>query len=389
MLYIIFILGLALRLLFIFYFPQPEVIHDASQYDTLGISIIQGKGFSFLDGIPTARREPLYPLFLAIIYSIFGHSYLAARIFQAILGALMCVFIYFIGKKIFGKNCGLLASIFCALYPHFIVTTGFLLTETLFIFLLSISMLFLINGLEKRKFLLLSGIFLGLSTLTRSITILLPFFLGISFFILMKKKEAIINFLIISICMGLMIIPWTIRNYIRFNTFIPMAIGGGITFWGGTYIPWDGDAWEHRGSNDMEKIISSCPSEIEADRKLYQEGFKNIRENPFGYAKLCIKKLYRFWFWIPGGKQVLKPYPRIKIFLAIMQYSVIFLSLLGIVLSFRKWRLFFPILTIIIYFTLLHTLFFVAIPRYALPIFPYVLLFSANGFLFGLKNFKK
>ncbi len=376
----IFLLGLVLRLFFIFCFPQPQVVSDAAEYDIIGLSIAQGCGFTHLDSIPTARREPIYPLFLAIVYSLFGHNYLAVRILQAILSALTCIFVYFIGKRIFGKNCGILASLGCALYPHFIVTTGFVLTETPFTFSLAISMWLMLKGLEKRKFLIPCGIFLGLSTLTRSITLLSPIFFLISFFLLSKKKDAIISFAFLSLAMGVTIMPWTIRNYIRFHTFIPITAGvAGQNIWAGTYLPWDGD-WKYYDLSDMARLTKGL-KEIEADKKLWQEAFKNITANPSGYLKLVVKKAYRLWFWIPGGKEVLKPYPKIKIALTIFQYIVIFLCLLGIIFGWERWKIFLPLLAIILYITIIHSFFFLAIPRYNLPIFPYVILFSAKGIL--------
>ncbi|MEW6680739.1 MAG: glycosyltransferase family 39 protein, partial [bacterium] len=356
---------------------------DSGGYDEIGLNIAQHMSFHS-GGKPTPRREPIYPLFLSIIYLIFGHSLLAVKIAQAILGSLTAIMVYFIGKRIFGRNCGILASLFCALYPHLITTTGFILTETLFTFLLSISILFIMKGVEKRKFLILAGIFLGLTTLTRSITILSPLFFLISFLFIKKRKEAILDFFLLSLFMGITIIPWTIRNYIRFHTFVPVATGVGLSFWPGTYLPWDGD-WRYWDLKDLEKITSSCSSSIEVDRKLCKEAFKNIRENPLGYVKLWPKKLYRLWFWIPGGKEVLKPYPKIKVFLAIVQYLVIFLGLLGIIIGWERWKIFLPLFTIIIYISFLHSLFFLAIPRYNLPIMPHLLVFSTMAVIRILK----
>ena len=44
-------------------------------------------------------RAPLYPIFLAAIYRLVGHDYLAARMVQAIVGALSCVLTYAIGAR--------------------------------------------------------------------------------------------------------------------------------------------------------------------------------------------------------------------------------------------------------------------------------------------------
>jgi len=231
----------------------------------------------------------------------------------------------------------------------------------------------------KRMWYIFSGIFLGLSTLCRSATLLSPIFFMVCFLFYQKTKDTIINTIFLLVAMGIIIMPWAIRNYVRFNAFIPTALGGGSSFWTGSYIPWNGD-WRYYDTRDFEKVIKGSSSQIEAERKLYREGFNNIKKNPFGYIKLCIKKVYRLWFWIPGGKEVLKPYPKIKIALAIFQYLAILLGLIGILLGFEKFKDFLPLIAIILYFTIIHSLLF-AIPRYNLPIIPYVLIFCASGIL--------
>jgi len=60
---------------------------------------------------------------------------------------------------------------------------------------------------------------------------------------------------------------------------------------------------------------------------------------------------------------------------------VLLLAILGLCIGLREnWRDKLPILTIIFYFTIMYTLVF-AIPRYRLPIMPYVLIFAVAGFL--------
>jgi hypothetical protein len=64
-------------------------LDDMFQYDALAESIRHGEGYTWYGGIPTAARAPLYPLFLAMIYTVFGHQFLAARIVQAMVGSVV------------------------------------------------------------------------------------------------------------------------------------------------------------------------------------------------------------------------------------------------------------------------------------------------------------
>ena len=74
---------------------------DAAGYDRRGMDILEGKGFLDEDGKITAMDEPFYSFFLTAVYYFFGHNYMAARIIQAILGAITCVIIFLIARMFF------------------------------------------------------------------------------------------------------------------------------------------------------------------------------------------------------------------------------------------------------------------------------------------------
>ena len=65
--------GLFVRMAFVSFYPQHDVTHDAAEYDHIALTLLTtGEYVSF-------QRAPLYPVFLAIIYKLFDHSYLAVR----------------------------------------------------------------------------------------------------------------------------------------------------------------------------------------------------------------------------------------------------------------------------------------------------------------------
>ena len=94
-------------------------------------------------------RAPLYAYFLALIYTIFGHSYLAAGIVQLLMGSLSCLLIYWLGKKTFNPLVGKIAGVLAAAYGTFIYFEGELLIPVLILFL-DLALILAVLSAEKR-----------------------------------------------------------------------------------------------------------------------------------------------------------------------------------------------------------------------------------------------
>jgi 4-amino-4-deoxy-L-arabinose transferase-like glycosyltransferase len=88
---------------------------DGRTYDTLAWQMAGG------GGVPETftNRYPLlllgYVWFLAAIYKVIGHSYLAAVAVQSMIGAAVSWLIYLAGKPVFGDGVARLAALFTAL----------------------------------------------------------------------------------------------------------------------------------------------------------------------------------------------------------------------------------------------------------------------------------
>lgn len=381
----IFLVALLVRILFLLIFPLAAP--DASEYDRCALSILQGTGFP----AGLINRAPLYPLFLSFIYLVFGHTFLVVRIIQSILGAIICVFVYFIGKRVFKQErvaiLGASAAVIC---PSLIASNSYILTETLTTFLLIGAIILLMRGLEtKRKRIWgLSGIVLGLATLARPVILFFPLFLLLGLLLFFKKRlQNFIFVIIFSLGMAVVILPWTVRNYLAFRQFIPITTSGGFNLWAGSYLPWNGD-YNYRDLSAAENLVKGLSPE-EANKKFFQEGVKNIKENPGAYLILSIKKLRRFWLRIPGGEMVLEGKDKEKILIFTFHYILFFFFLLGLYLCLKEKRkeLFIP-LSIILYFTLIHIL-LLALPRYRIPVMPLVLAIAGGGIERIIKNSKR
>lgn len=76
-----------------------------------------------------------YPLYLTVIYKIFGPLVIIPRFIKALLGAFTCVLIYKISKRTFGDSVARIAGLMTALMPNLIFYCGYHLKETEMLFL--------------------------------------------------------------------------------------------------------------------------------------------------------------------------------------------------------------------------------------------------------------
>lgn len=76
-----------------------------------------------------------YPLYLTLIYSIFGPSIIIPRVFKAFIGSYTCILIYRLSSRTFEESTGRMAGIMTALMPNLIIYCGYHLKEIEMIFL--------------------------------------------------------------------------------------------------------------------------------------------------------------------------------------------------------------------------------------------------------------
>ena len=68
---VILVLGMAVRLLLLLYTANLEPkIADERQYLQLATSILHGRGYAWSTGEPTSLRPPLYPTFVAAVWTV-------------------------------------------------------------------------------------------------------------------------------------------------------------------------------------------------------------------------------------------------------------------------------------------------------------------------------
>jgi hypothetical protein len=384
---LVFLLSLAVRFSFLLAAPErPAALDDTISWDSVAWNVINGKGFTESDGTtPTFFRPPVYPLFLGGVYKIFGHGYFTAKAANAVVDSVTVVLMMAITLKAFNNPfVSLITGLVLAFYPPLLVYNGIIGSEILYTFLLAAS----IYLLMKDKY-VLSGLVMGAATQCRTTTILYPAFLLLILLLIKKKDAAKLNpkkAAALIIPFALLLIPWSIRNYEVFGVFSPVNVGAGHLFWSGTSVELGG---KHAvaGKNDLSDVYPDLSkySMMKQDQIAFGKGFENIYKHPFGFVKLTAKKFIWFLFQPVGQVLAERFNPILGKLLYIPHAVLILLAGWGIYLSRKRFWELLPVTSVLAYFVIMHSI-ISTIPRYRLPVEPYLVSFAVYAVYAALKT---
>lgn len=234
----ILLLGFVLRLgSFVINHPQMRWQNDA-RMSIPAARILEGKGFTLQDGAgPTAYRPPLYVLWLAGNYAVFGTFATVGPSFIQILVSTGNILLLFLLTRQLTKreDAALGASFLLAIHPYTVYHDPALYHTFLSTALLLGGFLLLFKGMTSMRWthLLASGALFGACVLIMSTIV--PFLGLLMIAGLIGWKIALRQriMLIAAFCVGMMLTwgPWIVRNAIVFHEFIPLTTESGVTLW--------------------------------------------------------------------------------------------------------------------------------------------------------------
>jgi 4-amino-4-deoxy-L-arabinose transferase-like glycosyltransferase len=347
--------------------PHQPYFPDSRQWNQIALNFLSGNGL-IVDEVAKALRPPVYSLFLSLVYFIFGReNLLAVRIIQALISSCTCLVVYALAKKIFAVTTARISMAACAAYPFLIYYSGAVLTETLFIFLLSLIML----SLSDRRF-VRAGVFFGLGILCRSELIVFFFCALAGMFVVLPKREALKKAIVMTAIAGAILCPWMLRNHRVLHAWVPLTTMGGYTFYEGNNphnsTGGPGGALPFPDTRGM--------GEVEKDRFLRREAIREIRENPRRMTGLLWSKFKRLW-----NVRLNTDNPayasRLTVLASMISFTpVLILFVIGLVVSWKLRRE-----LIYLYLLVLHTtainLAFVSSLRYRLPLEPFMIVVAS------------
>jgi len=362
----ILLLGLGLRVNEAWDGRSP--VFDAAAYATIAANLDRGEGFTLGKGAtqPASNYSPGVPLLVAGVYKLSGgvHERLA-RIVLALLGTLSILFTSLIGRRLSGPLAGLIGAAAIAIYPALLEYQGMLMGEPLAATLLAGAVLASLwaadlagtSGRERLRW-LLPGVLFGALALVR------PEYLGVallvSLVILVRSgrrewSRTLVQALLVLAGVAVIVVPWTVRNAIALDRFVPVSTGGGQVLFAGTYLPSDGDP-EKVGAEvverhpelfgphaverlRLEQILARLAARrypgMESDKALSKMGkeqlWDDLSEEPLEYVGFVATKVWRIW---THGQRAVMQEPGWKLF----HWALLVFGLIGLVVLALKRR---------------------------------------------------
>jgi hypothetical protein len=276
----------------------------SSDFDSRAVSILAGQGVLIPDNQDTSdtallAHSPAYSIFLSAVYSLKGRSYFTVQLVQNLINSVSPVLMFLIAGNLISWRVGIASGLLAAVSHHLSYYSNLILSDSLCALPILIAVYLLVKAGFRRHGSLwhhaLAGLMIGLSAWIRPN----PMLMGLAFAVVLvvilgRRRQVILNAIVLASVSFLTIAPITIRNYIVYGEFVPIQIGVGLNLWQGL-----GDASGGRfgARTDDEVILQeialyddpryaqswASPDGIKRDRDRVRKSLDIIAEHPVWY----------------------------------------------------------------------------------------------------------
>lgn len=230
----------AVRMLWVIVWSrEPKGLSDMTLYRLFAEQIADGQGYLSLGQHPTAYYPPGYPYFLGLLQwtldrvGLGDHLLTAVGLSQALLGGLATGAVVLAGCRLGGRRVGLIAGVLMALWPNLIVHSSLLLSETLFLAVFSVALAAVVMIRPVAPWfslpLVVASLAFGLCTLIRpqSTLLALPAVVIVWAVASVGWRMLVARAAVLGLGVLLMVAPWTIRNAVVLDGFVPVSTNTG------------------------------------------------------------------------------------------------------------------------------------------------------------------
>jgi hypothetical protein len=361
----ILLVGVAFRLVLIpsvlKWIGTPTNPFDGNEASHIAAHLVRGDGFAspFTDlAIPTAQQPPLYPLFMAGVFALFGafsrislYLILAAN---SLAGGVTAYFLHQTSLKYFSSQVALLCAWMWSIFPPIAITditlSGYAWAALAVVLWLN----FVPNLLPTIRHCILLGIALAFALLLNPMLVLLipasaPW---------LTKKQTLVIIATALLCLA----PWYVRNYRVMGHFYPALRDNlGMELYLGNHPGMSGtcDYWtgESPYGSGLPRLGEARFFEVRQ-----REAIAYIKSAPSDFLLRSAKRFARFWF---------NPWP-------IVYVALLGLAIWGTTLVPRPFAVF--TIVLFVFYPLVFYFTQAAWPTaYRHPIEPILLLMSAES----------
>ncbi len=371
--------GFATRLLWVALEPATSPVADETMWLTWGTEVLPSPEVAFSPlRLRFVFHPPLYLYFLGVPFAVTG-SLAALQFLQCLVGALLVPAVGLVGRSAFSEPAGLVAAGLAAFYPELVWFAAHFWAETLFTTLLWWAIERLIASDARASTLAAgtAGFLWGLAVLTRE-TVL--YFLPLAALWLAWRRPGGARRAALLVATTLLVVlPWTLRNKLLFDAFVPVSTAGALNLWQGNarlareqvyeeYWAVRGhiSKYEHARQRALEAIVERQPlwiveklrSELPAFWAAHAQPIVHVERGAYGPVR--------------------RPWALAAVALIVVPYlAVLVLFVIGLA-QLPGGRAPALLLAFLAFYVMLHVAAH-GYPRYRLPAMPAVFLIAAHG----------
>jgi len=371
--------GLAVRLLWVALEPATSPVADETMWVTWGTEVLPSPDVAFSPlRLRFVFHPPAYLYFMGVPFAMTG-SLASVQVLQCLVGALLVPALGLIGRSAFGESAGLVAAGLAAFYPELVWFAAHFWAETLFTALLWWAIERLVTGDTRASAVAAStaGLLWGLAVLTRE-TVL--YFLPLAaVWLAWRRRGGVKRAALFAGTSLLVVMPWTVRNGLVFDAFVPVSTAGALNLWQGN---------TRLSRQQVYEEYWAVRGRIPQYQHARQRALEAIRERqPLWIFEKLRSELPEFWaahaqpiVHIERGAYgtVRRPLALAAVAVVVVPYlAVLVLFVIGLA-RLPQGRVPLLVVAFLAFYVLLHVAAH-GYPRYRLPAMPALFLVAAHG----------
>ena len=265
--------------------------NDSLFYHTTAISLSHGDGYVPLTGGPTARWPPGFSTILGGLYWVFGTNPLAGELFNALIGAVTVVLLMLVVEHTVDRGTAIVAGGMLAVLPGSIMWTDVLVSETLYTAVFVAAVLLIVRARPTWPWFLAIGAVVGLGALVRGEALtwlLLPIAM---WWHRVPWRQTARAMAAAVVALVVVLAPWTIRNAVVMDAFVPVATNASQTLWSGHNAQATG-AQVYPPDDYYDRFDQTAPAlELESSKALRNDAVEYMVTHPLRELELIPLKI--------------------------------------------------------------------------------------------------
>jgi 4-amino-4-deoxy-L-arabinose transferase-like glycosyltransferase len=345
--------------------PHVPRISDAGAYHLLAENLADGRGYIRPYDLseehvvrPTAEYPPLFPAVVAVAAEAGVHGVRGQRLWMCVIGSAAVLLTGLAGRRVAGAAVGLAGAGIVAIHPLVFQSDATLMPETLAVLLSAATLLLAYRALDRPTvwaFVALGGV-IGLATLARAEFALLVVLLALP--LAWKARSGVAAVAVVAAALAV-VAPWTIRNAVRLDAFVPVSNNIGSALDGAncaaTYRGTSIGLWLYSPAcfDGFSQAELAADGEAAAAARHRDEGIRYARHHAGRLPAVAAVRVLRTWgVWNPAQQTRVATFEGRKLWWeragTALHWVLTVLAAAGTVVLVRRRRWVWPLLAVIV-----------------------------------------